>query len=307
MHVGKQLYLFGSICSILILIQTNLWAQNISTPKDSVAKNKSSWQIGISYLSNDVYLGRKDSIVVPYINSSVSYHDKSGFFINGSLSYLPGSDENRIDVVTIEGGYNYTSDNFSAEFSGAKDFYNDQSFAVSSEIKGRMSAFLSYDLGFIEPSLNLGVNFSNSPDLGLGLGLAHTFSFIEDQLVISPAFHVNAGMQNYYSSYYSKRRYSAKRKSRSVSSTITASVTNASRFQIMDYEWEVPIEYSLNKKIKFNFTPTLAMPVNPATVTIATKSSRNNTSTQTSMESLSNTYYFSLGFSYTFSFQPNHH
>jgi hypothetical protein len=131
------------------------------------------------------------------------------------------------------------------------------------------------------------------------LGLEHTFSLVNEQLEINPAFRINAGTQNYYASYYGNRRYSQKRYTRNNTSSITASLGDASRFQVMDYEWESSVEYKLTKKLKFSFTPTLAIPVNPSTVTLVTKSG-NSTSTTVSTESLSTSFYFSLGVNYTF-------
>lgn len=84
--------------------------EKISKNGDSTEK-RSHWVVGTTYQSNDVYLGRKDSVSIPYITPSIGYHDKSGLFITGSVSYLPGNNANRIDVATIEGGYSYTSDN----------------------------------------------------------------------------------------------------------------------------------------------------------------------------------------------------
>jgi len=298
-------WLSGPLCSFFLVSSYHAEAQQKPPHKDSPSPNKSShWQAGVTYQSDDVYLGRKDSASVPYITPSIGYHDKSGLFIAGSVSYLPGNGENRIDVSTLEGGYSYSSDNFNAEFSAAKDFFSDQSFAVNSEIMGRLSASLSYDFGFIEPSFELGANFSDKPDFGLGIGVEHSFSVIEDRLEIDPAFHVNAASQNYYANYYNKRRYSNNRKGNkhggTTTSTVTAGVMDASRFQIMDYELSAPIEYTM-KKWKFNFSPTLAIPVNPSVVTITSKPSGGGSGTsQTSTESLSNTFFWTLGVSYTF-------
>jgi len=275
---------------------TDVRAQTL--PQKDAAKKESHWVFGATYLSNDVYLGRRDSVAIPYFTPSIGYHDKSGFFVTGSASYLPASGENRIDVGTIEAGYSHSSDKFNFEISGAKDFYNDQSFAVTSEIKGRLSSSLSYDLGFIEPSLDLGAEFSDKVDIGIGFGLGHSFTIIEDRFEVDPTVHVNGATQNFYGSYFSKRRYSANRKGSNAQS-IAASIANASQFQIMDYELEAPFEYTLQKKLKLTFTPTLAIPVNPTTVTLVGKSTGNTTNKQSSVENLTSVFYFSLGFSYT--------
>jgi hypothetical protein len=290
-----------SLLLLSILTATRIDAQDqVKTPKqESTAKKTSHWVVGANYLSNNVYLGRKDSIVTPYITPSIGYHDKSGFFISGSVSYLPGNGENRIDMSTVEGGYSYASDKFNVEVSAAKDFYSDQSFAVTSEINGRLSASLSYDFGILEPSLDLGMEFSGTPDIGLGFGLGHSFTIIDDIFETDPAVHINAATQNFYANYFSKRRYSAKRPGGGKTQNIAAGLANASKLQIMDYEFEAPFEYTIKKKLKLNFTPTLAIPINPSAVTLSTQTSGNKPATQTATENLSSTLYFSLGFSYT--------
>ena len=296
-HLSLSAAVFCIVASTAIDAQAQLKTVAKPVKKDSTAKKESHWVIGATYLSNSVYLGRKDSVAVPYLTPSIGYHDKSGLFITGSISYLPGSGENRIDLSTIEAGYSHATDNFNIEVSAAKDFYSDASFAVTSAISGRLSAYMSYDFGFIEPSLDLGAEFSDQTDIGVGLGLSHSFSIIEDHFEVDPTFHVNLATQNYYANYFGKRRYNAKRLGKT--SSISASLLNPSNFQIMDYEFEAPLEYTVGKKLKLNFTPTVAIPVNPATVTVTTKGSGGSTTSQTSTESLSTTFYFSVGFSYT--------
>src|SRR5258708_12752575 len=184
---------FGILCSIFLIGGPGIWAQVKPVKKDNATEKKSHWIAELAYQSNDVYLGRRDSISVPYVTPSIGYHDKSGLFLTGSFSYLPKTDMSRIDVVTIEGGWSYTSDDLSAEVSAAKDFYSDQSYAVSAEIKGRVSAHVSYDLGFIEPFVDLGASFSANADVGLGFGLEHPFSFLNKKLQVDPAFQMNIG------------------------------------------------------------------------------------------------------------------
>lgn len=298
MNFLKPLPLAGPLFCILTVTGLRARAQEKTGNNGDTTEKRSHWVVGTTYQSDNVYLGRKDSVSTPYITPSIGYHDKSGLFITGSLSYLPGNDANRIDVGTIEGGYSYSSDKFNAEFSAAKDFYSDQSFAVTSAIKGRLSTSLSYDFGPIEPSMDLGADFSDNTDIGVTLGLGHSFEIIEDHFEVDPTFHVNAATQNFYGNYFSKRRYSAKRPGGN--SNITASIANASKLQLMDYEFEAPFEYTIEKKLKLNFTPTLAIPVNPTAITLTDKTAGSNKTSRTATENLNSTFFFSLGFSYTF-------
>jgi len=297
----KHLFKATSCLILLVFACNTVNAQHMPVKKDSATSKKSHWDLSLTYLSDNVYLGRRDSTSVPYITPAIAYHDKSGFFISGSISYLPGADNNRIDVATIEGGYSYASDNLNVEISAGKDFYSDQSFAVNSAISGRVASYFSYDFGFIQPSLELGADFSGSVDIGTGFGLEHSFTVIENKLEINPAVKVNAGMQNFYNNYYKSKRYNSSRsKNKNSGSTVSGSIADASRFQIMDYECSSAVEYTLHKNIKINFTPVFAIPVNESVITLSTKPSTGGSgSTSTYRENLSNIFYWSVGVNIT--------
>ena len=72
---------------------------------------KSYFKFSASYLSNAVYYGRKDSLALPYIMPSISYNDKSGFYIEASLSYLASAGESQVDAGAITAGYEFESKN----------------------------------------------------------------------------------------------------------------------------------------------------------------------------------------------------
>ena len=289
---------YCSIALLFTLTCLGATAQEKMIKKDSAAPKKSHWVAGLTYQNNDVYLGRRDSVAVPYLSPTFGYHDKSGFFITATASYLLTTGEQRFDAGSIEGGYSHYGDHFSTEITAAKDFFSDQSFAVTSEILGRLSTHFSYDFDFIEPFVDLDANFGDKIDLALGFGAEHSFSIIDDVLEVDPAFHVNLASQNFYNSYYGKRKYNPNRKKGNSTTSTTAEIANAAKVQLMDYEIESPIEYNWRKKLKFNFTPTFAIPVNPATVTTTTKTSGGSAS-QTSTENLSSVFYFSVAITYS--------
>jgi len=288
-------------CLLIFFLFTALIAsaQEKAAKKDSIAPKKSHWVAGLTYQNNDVYLGRRDSVAIPYLSPSFGYHDRSGFFITASASYLLTPGEQRFDAGSIEGGYSYESDHFSTEITAAKDFFSDRSFAVTSEILGRLSGHFSYDFDVIEPFVDIDANFSEKTDMAFGLGAEHSFSIIENVLETDPAFHINFASQNFYNGYYGKRRYNPNRKNSNSSTSVTAAIANASKMQLMDYELEAPIEYNWRKKLKLNFTPTLAIPENPATVTTTTKTTGGKNTTQTTTESLNGVFYFSVAITYT--------
>jgi hypothetical protein len=289
--------------TILVSIFFSFSFQGLRAQKkeDDLKTATSRWEAGISYLSNGVYLGRSDSLKTPYITPSIGYYDKSGLFITGSLSYLSSSTQSQIDLFDLEVGYIFSTNNMDGSVSLSKDFYNSKSYAVKSETKGSLNSYLGYNLGFIKPSIQAEIAFSSKPDYTAGLGLEHTFYASDDNLEITPSFLMFASTQNYYNSYYGQRKYSSKRKktSNTSASNITATLPNAAKFKIRDYEFSVPVDYSAGS-FTFNFTPTFAIPINPAFVVLTAKSANGVTYTKTNTENLSNVFYWSAAVTFSF-------
>jgi len=236
----------------------------------AAAPAKSYGKLSVSYLTNSVFNGRKDSLLTPYITPTLGYYDKSGFFADGAMSYLARTGIDGIDLVTLDAGYDFSIHKFDGEIMGSKFFYNSNSTNTKSEVSGSLSASAAYDFGFIHPTLQGSLNFGKSTDYAVSFSLDHAFYAANNNLVITPSLLVNASTQNYYGSYYNNRKYAKLRKK--VYYDITADVSDASRFKLLDYECSVPIDYTV-KKFTFSFIPAFAIPVNPAVVTVNTKAS----------------------------------
>lgn len=296
-----KIFFTSCLCMALFTVITaNAQHKN----EDSVTTGKKSyWLLGVNYQNDNVYMGRKDSLKLPYITPSIGYYDKSGLYVTTALSYLTAAENNRIDLVTLEGGYHYLKNNFEAQAAAIKYFYNSQSTSVKSEVKGALNAYTAYDFGYIKPSLEATLNVGTASDINTTLGLEHTFYMINNKLDVTPAVFVNAGTRNYYGAYYSKRRYNALRKKKRLAGTnyydITAQVTDATKFKLSDYEFNLPVYYTCGK-FSFNVTPSFAIPVNPATLVVTVKAASGAQSTSTYPEKLSNVFYYSFGATYTF-------
>lgn len=296
-------------CALCQLLQTSLMAQDSrdssATARDSATTTttpkKSYWQAGLSYLSDNVYLGRKDSVRIPYVMPTIGYYHKSGLYADATLGYaiLPGN--SHIDMVSLEAGYALTTGNFDGQVAASKFFYSSKSYSVRSEIDANIVVDASYDLHFIKPTFEATFNFGNNTDYVLTWGLQHTFYAAGDHLDITPGFVMNSGTQNYYDSYYRKRKYSKTRKNgTTVNGTITATVVDPSAFKTLDYEASIPLNYTLGK-FTFNFTPTLAIPVNPAQVTRVTQPTGGGATTKVAtLEKLNNSFFWNLGLSFKF-------
>jgi len=262
--------------------------------------NKSHFEAGMDYQNNDVYLGRKDSTVLPYFIPSVGYYHKSGLYATASLNYLKNATESRIDLVTLEAGYSFSAGNYDGQFSASKYFYNSQSTSVTSELMGSFAYENSFDLGFIKPTLTGTLNMGSELDFTAYFGLEHEFTLPGDQLDFTPTIAANASTQNYYNDYYKKRRYMIRKgqKLQSGVATITGTVLEASAFKLLDYEMSLPVNYRIGK-CTIHFTPTYSIPVNPAVVAIRAVMNNGTVINKTRSEKIENSFYWTAGVSFS--------
>jgi hypothetical protein len=233
--------------------------------KDTASKEKSYFKAELNYVSNSIYLGRKDSATLPYITPSIGYYHKSGFYASGSAAY--STTDKRFDYFSLDAGYEF---NISSKLAGSvyanKSFYNDSSSNVSSDIGAGLGAGLSYDFGFVELHGGVDISFASKTDYGLNFSVAHTFDLDEDGgWTIAPNALVNFNTLNFYEGY-TNRTNGKKQKLKnplvtSVASTTTITNKKANDLTLMDYEINVPISYEA-RKWGLYFTPTLAIPQN---------------------------------------------
>jgi hypothetical protein len=253
------------------------------------------------YLSDQVYMGRRDSTVLPYYIPTLSYFHKSGLYASASLNYLKNSTDSRIDLVTLEAGYDFNKGKYEGKLSFTQFFYNSQSTSVTSELNSAIAFENNFDLGFLKPTLTGSLDLGSALDFVLSLGVSHEFSLVNDKLDLTPSLGMNIASQNNYNEYYKNKKLNASRSGHGPpgnSSAISGKIINANSFQIKDYELSMPVSYSLGK-CSFNFTATYAMPVNPAMVEVQT-TTNGNSSTVIGPEKLSNIFYWDLGVTYTF-------
>ena len=279
----KKLFIVALLSSIFL--SASLFAQS---PADSSTPAKSYFKLSVTYLSNAVYYGRKDSLALPYISPSVSYHDKSGVYFEASLSYLASAGAGQIDEGSLTAGYGYNSKNekLEGEVYASKYFYNKASYSVNAEIKSAIGNYLTYNTGIVSVTSMAEAFFSGKTDVNVNLGLSHSFDLSDNgNLSVAPAALANAGTQNFYENYYTKRKYSPIRRRR-IATAKNVIIINKN-FSILDYEISCPVYYDEPKWGLFA-APTFSIPVNPIKYTV------NNGGTFIT-EKLSNTFYMEIG------------
>ncbi len=260
---------------------------------DSLDNARPSLKFDINYLSNSVYLGRKDSQTISYITPGILFASPSGFFAGATASFL--TDKKRFDLFTIEAGYDWYKNNWDLGISGAKYFFNSGSVNVKSDLTASISATASYTLAFIKPLVSVDVSVGNNkPDYTGSFALEHSFT-ASDAFTVTPSFMMNASTQNYYDGYYQNRRYGKGRKAKTI--VITAQALDASKFKIMDYELMADAEYKV-KNFSFYFDPVYAVPVNPNVITTTIKPPVAPATSRTTVEKIENSFYFTVGVSW---------
>lgn len=275
---------------------------NPAPARDTMPDDKhSSFEAALNYQSDNVYYGRKDTVALPYLIPMLTYYHRSGIYFSASAAYLNTSTEHRFDLVMLEGGYDLTIGKYDGEFSVTKYFYNSQSTNVASAIEASVAYQNDYDFGFIKPSFTATLNMGSHTDIEGALGLQHTFELFHDKLAITPAFTANGGTLNFYDNYYRTKHFK-KRNGQKVNTgiaTVTGTVANASSFKIMDYEPGLSVKYYAGK-FTFSFSPTYAIPVHPAVLNIHTVYSTGTVTNRTRVETLENSFFWTLGATYKF-------
>ncbi len=232
---------------------------------DDPYNTKSYFMFGVNYLSDNVYLGRRDTAKIPYVSSYIGYHDKSGLYTKLIASYAPT--KRQIDLLTIEAGYDHDfGDHLNVGVDADKFFYNKNSNNIRSSTKGSAGVNGQYTNDIIEPQVSFNLDLNKKTDYVLELQLDHDFDFLKKKLHIIPAVSMNSGTQHYYDEYFINRL-----KKNDKSLKLKNSINEAGKFKPLDYEISTKVTYRTGKWM-FILLPTYFIPVSPATITFPKQS-----------------------------------
>ncbi|MGB5609643.1 hypothetical protein [Eudoraea sp.] len=270
----------------------------VKTTNDIVDEDFSYFLANVSYINDNVFMGRRDSIAAPYLFPSIGYYNKSGFFADASLSFLTGPEANRVDLFLLSTGYNFNLNKFSGGISGTAYFFNEESFNVMSSVLGDLTGIVSYDFEVMEASFSLTSYFNDgsSTDIITGLMLDRTFYAINKNLMINPSISLYAGTQHFYQQYYSSSRL-GNRKGNGMGNSGSESaepnminIDEVEKFKVLNIELAIPLHYNY-RHFFFSFYPMMAFPQSSATII--------NEDTIVE-EDLKPVFYWSAGISYWF-------
>jgi hypothetical protein len=272
---------------------------------DSTPPARSHFQLNLTYESNDVYLGRADSLPLPLLTPEISYLFKSGFEIDFLVGFNANAPCLTLNSWTLDGSYTFNPGNYSGTATLSVFNYSPNSGSVNAAQKGNFEYSNYYTLPFIQPLLSLTYTFPTSKikgDYQVTFALSQEFDFLSNgNLNITPTATMNASTQNYYNEYYKSKRFTIPRYGKPplpANVSLSGEVLNSGEFQIMDYEFSAPVGYSAGKW-SFNYTPTYALPVNPPDIKLTTQIN-NQTFVKTYKEVLPNRFYSQVSVTYAF-------
>ncbi len=271
------------MCLLLGFVQATT-AQGIAGSKksdddDDPYDTRTYFMYGLNYLSNNVYLGRKDTAVVPYVSPYIGYHLKSGLYAKAMASFT-SAPVKHIDLYTLEAGYDHSfGDHFNGGANLDKYYHSKNTVSIRASTNGSAGIYGQYSNDWLEPQINFNADFNKKTDYVLGLDLDHNFKMISNTLNIIPTITMNSGTRYFLDEYFINRL-----KKKDAKLKLQKAIPGAGKFSILDYEFSTKVTYRTGKWL-FTLTPTYAIPVSPAVITLPNK---------TVTEQLSNSFYVEL-------------
>jgi hypothetical protein len=263
----KPLLALGMLCFTCTAFAGSL---RDTTEKDTT-KYPCYFKLSADYTSNNVFMARTPKTATPIISPEAKYAFSWGLYVSATADYLPQNAKNNIDGGDATLGYDFDiTDNLSGSASYTKLFYNVNSTQVGSSISSDFNASLDYDISdIITPSITGDYDINKqgiNNDEFAGFSLSHDIIFEKlfgdkDLILISPTLGLNAGTQNFYDAYLTKKVLKSAKRTAAQNALIAKFEQNVNQFQLLDYELTVPVEYKAGHFI-FQFTPEYAIAEN---------------------------------------------
>lgn len=255
-----------------------LMAQEDILKDENIKDSDSSYvSLSLNYISDAVFMGRRDSISAPYLYTSLMYHHKSGFYASGSASYLTKADESRVDLFLLTGGFDFAIKKLDGDISLTTYFFNEDSYNVLSEVSTDLTAGLEYDFKIFDLGLSASSYFGNdsSTDFFLTSEVSHDYITKNEKFQFSPTIGISFGTQNFYDQYYVNNRFGTGRgqssgQGQGNASTLestTVQLNESEKFTLMAIEFSLPIWYEY-KSFNVVVVPTFVIPQNESTLIV---------------------------------------
>jgi len=227
---------------------------------DTAEKTKAQFKISANYNTGLNYYGRIDSLHSSgfFPLAELWFNDK--FYVNAAPVFVNNSAASFQYAGTITAaGYQFNNDKVLGNIYVIKPFYESSSKLVQSALKAQTGMTITLLNKVLNVTGGGDIKFSDKTDYGLTAGLDHIFRYpINDKsvLVIDPSAYINAGTQQFTSSYL--KRTSGFLFFPGNEQLVTES---AQKFNILSYEISAPVIFATGK-LQLLFTPAYVMPQN---------------------------------------------
>lgn len=297
--------LISILCLVLVCHGLPTWSQ--TQTKTGTSVDETSYAEGqLNYISDAVFLGRKDTATAPYLYATMGYHHKSGVYGEGSVSYLTKSNESRIDLFLLSAGYEKTFGSLSTDFSVTKYFFNEESYNVISSVDAAITAQLRYEMELLNLAWAGSVYFSgnNSTDIMMLAQLSHDFTTSNNRWQISPILEFQFGSQKFYEQYFIEQKLkkgtnangsssgngSGTGGSDDTSTITTVQLSESESFNLMAVEVNLAIWYQ-SPPFTASLIPSYVIPTNESEISVGDSLVKEN---------LESTFYLMAGIAYRF-------
>lgn len=260
----KSLLLLFSACIILfpvkLVAQIDSTIQPVARVDSTSPKTHTTFTTGLDFFSNLHYFGRTDSLRSTAWVPNVILQFGSGLFINSSLIFINSSGQAlKYAASTIGGGYKWGNPGKIKGWTGsvyASKFFYSSDLLVQSSQEGQAGATLTYRNKIANVNAGGSMAFGDRSDFFLNLGFDHLFKYKwgngKNIFAFIPTFNINAGTQNFTTSYY---------KNGAIPFTDTLVTETSRKFNVLSLEFSVPLVY-IHNKLAFTLTPGVVFPQN---------------------------------------------
>ncbi|WP_210518529.1 hypothetical protein [Hymenobacter terricola] len=195
----------------------------------------------LSYGSNSTYFGRSQATAFPYLAADFTYTAKSGFYGSVELYNLLNT-PTALDETDLTVGWDHDfGETLDASVSYSRFVFPAGSELVKSNVNNAFDVGLGQDWGFLYSRLSATYLFGKSTSKGDAfLILENSRSFeiphvlgAANYLTIEPLVSAAAGTQSFVEASLTKRNGAKNR--------------NVRRFSMVDYEFAVPVSYTVGK------------------------------------------------------------
>ncbi len=271
---------------ILVFISYQSLAQ--SPIDSSVAEQTNQYTFGTTYASKLHYFGRTDSLKSSAFVPSVTAKFTNGLYLSGSFIFVNNADASlKYTAAITEAGYRFgKSEGLAGSIFADKFFYAQSSSLVQSVQKGQAGFALSHLNNILTVNTGGSAVFSDKTDYFVNAGIDHLFRIETGNgiFLIIPTATINAGTQNFTSTYLKKRNVLF------IPIADESVTTTDQKFQVLSYEFSLPVTFVYNK-FAITVTPGYVLPQNVIKVANRPDLAKNGT----------NLFYANIGLSYTLS------